>query len=67
MEDFIFKCNISEHALDKIKIASGEFKTGKSHSFDFEITEGKSVEISYGSSRAKNSLNDGTKYDSIAG
>ena len=60
VEDFIFKCNISEHALDKIKIASGEFKTGKEYSFDFEITEGKSVEISYGSSRAKNSLNDGT-------
>jgi hypothetical protein len=45
--------------LDPVKIVNISFKSGKSYSFDLEITEGKSVEISYGSDHARNSLNRG--------
>ena len=59
VEEFTYEYKISQHPLDPVKIASISFKTGNSYSFDIEITEGKSVEISYDASHAWNSLNRG--------
>jgi hypothetical protein len=59
VEEFTYEYKISQHPLDPIKIASISFTSGNSFSFDFEITEGKSVEISYNASHAWNSLNRG--------
>ncbi len=58
-EEFSYEYKVSQHPLDPIKIANVSFKSGKSYSFDFEITEGKSIEISYGSDHARNSLKRG--------
>jgi hypothetical protein len=59
VEEFTYEYKISQHPLDPVKIASIAFKMGNSYSFDIEITEGKSVEISYNASHAWNSLNRG--------
>ncbi|MDG1325191.1 MAG: hypothetical protein P8P49_05435 [Opitutales bacterium] len=59
VEEFSYEYKLSQHPLDPVKIANISFKSGKSYSFDFEITEGKSIEISYGSNHAWNSLNNG--------
>ena len=59
VEDFTFECNINSHPLDPVKIATVSFKLGNTYSFDFEITDGKSIEISYDASHAWNSLNRG--------
>lgn len=59
VEEFSYEYKLSQHPLDPVKIANISFKSGKSYSFDFEITEGKSIEISYGTNHAWNSLNNG--------
>jgi len=59
VEEFSYEYKLSQHPLDPVKIANISFKSGQSYSFDFEITEGKSIEISYGSNHAWNSLNNG--------
>ena len=59
VEKFSYEYKLSQHPLDPVKIANISFKSGQSYSFDFEITEGKSIEISYGSNHAWNSLNNG--------
>ncbi|MBT5716387.1 MAG: hypothetical protein HOI70_05705 [Opitutae bacterium] len=59
VEEFTYEYKISQHPLDPVKIASISFTSGNSYSFDFEITEGKCVEISYNASHAWNSLNRG--------
>ncbi len=58
-EECTFECQINLHPLDPVKIAIVSFKLGKSYSFDLEITNGKSIEISYDSSHAWNSLTRG--------
>ncbi len=58
-EEFGYEYKLSQHPLDPVKIVNISFKSGKTYSFDLEITEGKSVEISYGSDHARNSLNRG--------
>ena len=59
VEEFTYEYKVTQHPLDPVKIVNISFKSGKNYSFDFEITEGKSIEISYGSNHAINSLRRG--------
>ncbi len=58
-ESYTYEYKQSQHRIDPVKIANVSFRSGNSYSFDFEITEGHSIEVSYDSNLARNSLNNG--------